>query len=123
MNYNNYCIKFSSQVNFTTKIEPFAWTNGSISLGTYFTDPFFLGICEYVNKLFINNTWKLSICVTLNKLFLYIDFDFLVLTEQEPVVTILYPAGTGTSLALIDVAFLSTTISPVATILFVFANL
>ena len=25
-------------------------------LGTYFTDPFFLGICEYVNKLFINDT-------------------------------------------------------------------
>ena len=24
LNYNNYCVKFSSQVNFTTKIEPFA---------------------------------------------------------------------------------------------------
>lgn len=24
LNYNNYCVKFSSQVNFTTKIGPFA---------------------------------------------------------------------------------------------------
>ena len=42
LNYNNYCVKFSSQVNFTTKIEPFAWTNGPISFRDLFHSPLFL---------------------------------------------------------------------------------
>ena len=36
---NNYCVKFSSQDNFTTQIGPFAYANGPIFLGTYFTTP------------------------------------------------------------------------------------
>ena len=40
LNYNNYCVKFSSQVNFTTKIGPFAWTNGPISFRDLFHSPF-----------------------------------------------------------------------------------
>ena len=42
LNYNNYCVKFSSQVNFTTKIGPFAWTNGPISFRDLFHSPLFL---------------------------------------------------------------------------------
>ena len=46
LNYNNYCVKFSSQVNFTTKIEPFAWTNGPISFRDLFHSPFLFN-CTY----------------------------------------------------------------------------
>ena len=36
------CVKFSSLVNFTTKIGPFAWTNGPISFRDLFHSPLFL---------------------------------------------------------------------------------
>ena len=54
LNYNNYCVKFSSQVNFTTKIEPFAWTNGPISFRDLFHSPFFHS-CKFVIKLLIKS--------------------------------------------------------------------